>query len=456
MKRFLPLLLISVAVPSAASAQSAPAADTVFVAAPTGEEATDRAAVQAAFDAVTPEGTVQFATGTYLLGRGADLTVPDVTVLGHPDGTVLRGCAPDRFDLPAEGDAMAALGSVADGCTGLYVLADRQTIRGLTFDHTWHGIHVSEPLWRRGNAADPSTIRGYGGHVIEGNVFRYVPNGIRVVGPTDDVTVIRDNRVENAYHAFQSNGAPVHVLDNRISVPEPHAVPTSKYPESGIILSPGMTPDGCEGSRVAGNVIDGTVNGIQVMAGGFGQCRDHEIRDNEIRVRAVPLPPDYPDHLRTLFFGEDMEGSAVTGTAIRLDGRLDAETGATSAAPAAATITDVVVENNRVIGGHGLGILVAAAADNRIVGNEVSGIRERSPFPGLTWGEDPSHWRDANGAGIWVAPGSDRNVIAGNTFEDLAGAAAVVEGDENRLELGADEDLRDRGRGNELDVRSDD
>lgn len=67
-------------------------ADTVFVAAPTGDSATDRTNVQAAFDAVQPGGTVRFAPGMYMLGAGVRLTVPDVTVLGHPDGTVLRGC----------------------------------------------------------------------------------------------------------------------------------------------------------------------------------------------------------------------------------------------------------------------------------------------------------------------------------------------------------------------------
>lgn len=36
------------------------------------------AGVQAIFDAVRPGSTVQFAPGTYLLGAGARLTVPDV------------------------------------------------------------------------------------------------------------------------------------------------------------------------------------------------------------------------------------------------------------------------------------------------------------------------------------------------------------------------------------------
>lgn len=46
------------------------ATDTVHVAPPIGDNATDRANIQAAFDAVQPGGTVLFSPGTYLLGAG--------------------------------------------------------------------------------------------------------------------------------------------------------------------------------------------------------------------------------------------------------------------------------------------------------------------------------------------------------------------------------------------------
>lgn len=58
--------------------------DTVRVAPPTGAAETDRPNVQAAFDAVRSGGTILFASGTYMLGAGARLTVPDVSILGHP------------------------------------------------------------------------------------------------------------------------------------------------------------------------------------------------------------------------------------------------------------------------------------------------------------------------------------------------------------------------------------
>jgi hypothetical protein len=423
----------------------APPRDTVWVAAPTGQVETDRVQVQEAFDRVQPGDTVRFAAGMYVLGEGARLTVSDVTVLGHPDGTVLRGCDPERFEF-AEGFGMDDVVAIAMGCTGLFVLADRQIIRGLTFDHTWHGIYVGHLPSPSG---DPPTEPGFGGHRIENNVFRNVPNGIRVVGPTDAPTMIRDNEAVNAYHAFQSNGAIVHILDNRITVPEPQTVPAAYYPESGVILSPGPASASCAGSRVVGNVVEGTVHGIQVLAGGSawgGTCSDHEIRDNEIRLRQIPLPTGYPRNLRDFYFGEEAEGSAVTGTAIRLHGELlgPADGGA-------ATITNVVIQDNRIVGGHGLGIQLARASGNRIVGNQISAIRRRSPFPGLTWGDDPNRWREANGSAIWISEGSDENLVAGNIFTEIEGPEVYVAGDRNDIRVSDPAAVvRDEGRGNRV------
>jgi parallel beta-helix repeat protein len=420
--------------------------DTVHVALPTGETETDRANVQAAFDAVQPGDVVRFAPGTYLLGAGARLTVPDVTVLGHPGGTVLRGCEPERFDLP-DGFGMEEVGAIAMGCTGLYVLAENQTIRGLTFDHTWHGLFIGAAPWLGPPGESGTPASGLGGHLIEKNVFRNVPNGIRVVGPSARVTVIRDNEVVNAYHAFQSNGAPVHVIENRITVPEPETVPAAYYPESGVILSPDADGAGCMGSRVEGNDVSGTIHGIQVLAGAWGRCSEHEIRNNVIRVRQVRLPSGYPSHHHRFYFGEGAEGSAVAGTAIRLYGAM--EDGAAPEGGSTATIAGVVVQDNRVLGGAGLGIQLVNASGNRIEGNHVSDIRARSPFPGLTWGDRPQCWREANGSGIWLSPASNENEIIGNVFEDVASHAVVLEGDGNVVELRSEGDgVRGLGTGN--------
>lgn len=414
--------------------------DTIRVAAPAGQPDIDRPRVQEAFDRARPGDTVLFAAGTYVLGEGARLTVPDVTVMGHPDGTTIKGCEPHRFDLP-EGSLMENLPPIVMGCTGLFVLADRQTIRGLTFEHAWHGILIGHPPWLASPPGQAAPDTSFGGHRIENNAFRNVPNGIRVIGPSSEVTLIRDNEVVNAYHAFVAEGATVRIVNNWITVPEPDSVPASYHPESGIIVNPGLAMGRCEGSHVVGNVIDGTVHGIQVLAAGGRGCTGHEIRDNFVRVRRVPLRPDYPRHLMNVYFGEDAEGTAVTGTAIRL------------VADTSATVTDVLIRNNRVLGGHGLGIQLERASGNRIAGNYISRIQRRSPFPGLTWGDDPERWRAANGSAIWISDGSTNNVVEGNAFRDIEGPAIHVDGDDNEIGLkDGDPAVRDEGRGNRVVV----
>ena len=421
----------------------APAPDTVLVAPPTGSVEIDPVQVQEAFDRVQPGDTIYFAPGTYLMGQGARLTVPEVTVLGHPDGTVLRGCEPEHFEL-REGLGMEDQTDIVFGCTGLFVLADRQTIRGLTFDHAWHGLVVGHLQGPPGTG--PANV-SFGGHRIEGNTFRHVPNGIRVIGPTDAVTVIRDNEVVNAYHAFNINSAPVHLIDNRISVPDPHSVPTSSHPESGVILSATGPPNAsCEGSLVAGNIIDGTVHGIQVLGGPGEVCADHEIRDNIIRIRPVPLPAGFPDHLRDFYFGEGAEGTTVAGIAIRLYGiTLD---GDSAAGP---LVRDVQVTNNRIVGGSGLGIQLVATTGAQIVGNTISYIRRRSPLPGLTWGDDPERWRSANGAGVWISEDSGDNLVADNFFHEIDGPFVQIAGAENEIHFReTDPPVVDRGRDNRI------
>jgi hypothetical protein len=49
-----------------------------------------RAKPLAALDQVQPGGTILFAPGTYLVGELIRVTVPGVTLQGHPDGTTLR------------------------------------------------------------------------------------------------------------------------------------------------------------------------------------------------------------------------------------------------------------------------------------------------------------------------------------------------------------------------------
>jgi len=64
---------------------------------------------------------------------------------------------------------------------------------------------------------------------------------------------------------------------------------------------------------------------------------------------------------------------------------------------------------------------------------------------------NPPEWADANGSGIWISPGSDGNEIIGNTFEDVASHAIVLEDDSNRVETRSSSDtVRDLGSGNRV------
>lgn len=405
--------------------------DVVLVDAPTGQAESDRRNIQAALDRVQPGGTVQFATGTYRLGEGVRLMVPNVTVQGHSDGTVLRGCDPELMEFPAPPNELNE-GAIIQSCGGLYAITDRQTIRDLTIEYAFHGIWVgSTPPWFPPDDDDAPTA-SQGGHIIENNVFRYSTNGVRVVGPAEQATVIRGNEAINTYHAFQTNGAEVHFLNNRINVTQPDDIPFSHHPESGITINrwevEGHT---CEGSSVEGNVIEGMMNGIQVFASPGLTCNGHEIRDNEIRLGEVPLADDYPEYLRNFFFGPDSRGTAITGTAIRLYG-----VSSSSEDQADGRVIGVLIENNRVLGGAGLGVQLQHASNNRLIGNEISGIRKRDPFPGLTWFDDTTAWEDANGSGIWISTGSENNYLEGNRFNDVEASAVHDDSEGNEVPLG--------------------
>lgn len=348
--------------------------DTVYVAPPTGKSDIDRANVQIAFDAVRPGSVVQFAAGMYMLGAGARLTVPNVTVLGHPEGTVLRGCDPEAFMIDE-----SAIGKVSFGCTGFFVQAEHQTIRGLTFEYTWHGIVVgpypttaeeATSLMESGQLGPP--VYPAGGQHIEGNTFRRSPNGLRVLGTGDDVSVVRDNDFIDVFHAIGIYGAPLHFVDNRILVEKPERVPFTTHPGSAVLVSPGNTD--CTGHVVAGNRIEGHPDAIYVLVPRGETCHGVEIRDNTIHVARVTLPE------AGVFYERTEKDSTMVGAPItlmnnaRLSGMPEADT--------AGVLENVIVHENRVIGAEGVGIVVQDASRNRITGNTITGIQQRIPFPG--------------------------------------------------------------------------
>lgn len=425
-------------------AGAVPGADTVRVPAPTGVKEQDRANVQAVFDSVRPGETVLFGQGMYMLGAGVTLKVPDVTVLGHPGGTTLRGCDPEAFEVE-EADFLP----LVFGCTGFFVQAERQSIRDLTFEYTWHGIvvgpypsSVEEAAATQGMM--PASYEA-DGQRIEGNTFRATPNGMRVLGTGDEVSVVRDNDFIDTFHAIGIYGPPLHFVGNRVTVSDPAKVPTSGHPGSAILVSPQNTD--CAGHVVAENTVEGHPGAIYVLGFTGAICRNVEIRDNVVRVARVPVPPD--GWVTPVPAGE---APVMVGVPITLAIQEWTLPGASGDVPEG-VLEGVVVQGNRVSGADGIGVLVGGSR-NRIVDNVITGIRRREPFPGINWDPSLVTWAEGNGSGIWVGPGARENEITGNTFQGIAGAEITLEGDANQVELVAPADSAlDLGSGNSVSRR---
>jgi proline-specific peptidase len=417
----LALPVLWAAEPATAAAQHAPAAvDTVHVAPPTGK-AVDRASILAALEQVRPGGTVQFAAGTYLVGDGVRVTTPRVTLLGHHDGTTLRGCDPELI---------TDLRFLAFNCNGLQLEAGQQAVRDITFEHAYAGVYLGP-----GMGDTRQDIRD-GGDRVEGNTFR-TGYGIIVEGDWADPSIIRGNRFINTFHGIGISGGTVHLLENHFAVPQPELAPIAGFPSDAVMISPRRRPPGdtlaatCGRNVVAGNHIEGSPYGIQIAVNQPGSsCRGTVIRDNTIEVRRVRSAA--PDRLPAGFGWSDESDSTFVGVPIVLHNYTGTTDSAASAAESG-VIEDNVIEGNRIIGAEGPGMHLHYASRNRIVNNEFSGIRLRDPFPGHTI-DRPEPGRAGNGVAIWVSPGSDENEIIGNTFEGIASHAIVLEGDRNRVE----------------------
>ncbi|RFF31770.1 amidohydrolase family protein [Wenzhouxiangella sediminis] len=415
---------------------------TIDVAPPMGDAAADRASVQAAFDAVRPGGTVRFAPGRYLLGSGARLTASDVVVLGHPEGTTLRGCAPEAFDVADDERERLVF-----GCTGLYLQGERQTVRGLTFEYTWHGIVIgpfpttaeeAAIFWERAGSEPPAHPAG--GHRIEDNTFRAAPNGLRVLGAGEELSIVRNNNFIDVYHAIGIYGAPLHFVDNRVLVEDPERVPLTRAPGSAVLVAPGDRA--CAGHVVAGNRIEGYPDPIYVYAEVGETCRGVEVRDNLIRAARVRIPGPGA-------FGEfsSEHDATLVGTPITVLGATPRE----GDEEPAGRLEAIVVEGNRIEGAEGLGMRIQGVTNSRIEGNIIQGVRARQPFPGNTWDGAEQTWEAANGSGIWLSSSSDDNVISDNAFEDIAAFSVFVEGDNNHVALiEAADTVRDVGHGNRI------
>jgi uncharacterized protein len=403
---------------------AASGSDIVHVAPPMGEPEADRASIVAALAQVRPGGTVQFAPGTYLIGEIIPVPIPSVMLLGHPQGTTLRGCTPDEYeemesDAAAAGDDWRARFIAVRGCGTFEFTGGHATVRGFGLEYTRMGLILGCCH------ADREHRPTEGGYIIEGNTFRNSGNGVRPGLLSTEPTVIRGNRFINTYHAVSAMGGHLHVLDNDMSVPDPDRVPGVGHPSFAISFCG-------DHNVVAGNRIEGYLVGVEIHAWGEG-CRHNVIRDNTVLVRRIRLAAE-PGIGRS---GES--DSTIVGVPVALLN----ESGN-------ALLEHNLIEGNRILGAEGIGIEVLRASRNRVINNTITGIRARDPFPGNTLGYTPE-WQEANGSAIWVSRGSEENEILGNTFEDIASDAIVLEGDRNRVDTrDAGDSVRDLGSGNRV------
>jgi hypothetical protein len=367
-------------------------AHAVQVAPPAGDPAQDRAAIQAALAAVQPGGTVQFASGTYEVGAGAPSAIlvltPRITLLGHPDGTMLHGCDPVDVGF---GD-----------CEGLLLAGGHQTVRGIEF------VGMSSALILIPGEG------GAGGYRVENNAIRNVWEGVSLVGELAQPAVVRDNTFINAGVAVALLGSPLHAIDNYIAAPEPALVPIDGAAFAGIWAFAwdllGLGP--CDGNIVARNWIGGYPTGIGFEMVEGQTCSHNVIRDNTIIADGV-----FEGFFLPALFVWNYSGQA-----------------------------DLVEHNlfrgNRVLSATGAGVAIFGASNTRVVGNVIQDV---APSP---WGA----WVGVgNGSGVWVSPGSSANRILANTFGDVATYAVVVEGDGNHVAtIRASDSVLDLGTGNRV------
>ena len=414
----------------------------VEVALPTGDPAQDRPAILRALDRVEPGGTVQFAPGLYVVGEVVSVTTDRVTLLGHPDGTIYRGCDPDdyqgmqeRFEAALSEGRQEESVSIVRSCGSMELIGTGVTVRGFTFEHSRLGVCTN-------SCTDFASPRDGGGYVIEGNVFRNSGNGVRPDQNSAEASFIRGNVFVNTFHAVSGGGIGTHVVDNDISAPSPDSAP-----ERIVSFAIGFSGGGegvfddspCRDNVIAGNRIDGHPDGIKLLANPGGSCVQNAIRDNTISATRVPRTAVDP---RFVDVSDERDSTAV-GLPIQLYGWSDGSR-------EAGRVDDNTIEGNVILGSEGLGIALTLASGNRILGNEFSDIRPRVPFPGNTIVYDPAAWGDANGAAIWISAGSDENEIHGNAFTNVAGPVVALAGDGNRVTVDAGQLVRDRGEANEV------
>lgn len=248
----------------------------VAVPAPTRDVREDRRAVQTVVATLIPGDTLHFGAGTYRLGGGLVVSVPDVVLQGDTDGTVLEGCSPTAVQAMGEEAFLAE-------CAGLVLTGARQQVRGLTF------ARFSTALVLAGGRDSAGPIpQADGGQRVEDNTFRE-SSRVEVWSDTDAPTVIRANRFVHLHHPLQLLGRGIEVRDNRIESLDDTRVPYAS-PGSAITLRP-LRDGRCGDVAIVGNTLRGHAHGVVLMiaaddAAG-AHCTRVTMEDNAITLSAT-------------------------------------------------------------------------------------------------------------------------------------------------------------------------
>jgi hypothetical protein len=378
----------------------------VHVAPPQGNPAADRAGILAALAELRPGGTVQFAPGTYVIGFNDDtwnylpVTVPRITLRGHPHGTTIRGCdlEPDQI--------------VNGGCIGFELSGGRQSVRGLTFRDMTQAISLGED-WFLGPAENR-----VGGYLVEGNTFRDVTWAVSAYGKWAQPAVVRENSFINVFEGVAVYGGRAHVVENHFSAPEPGRIPNWFAPVYAVTLNAweaGFISTGpSEHNLVARNHVDGFVDALSVFVLGTGApCRHNVIRDNVVLDSREYQPGGGAGPI----FISNWTGDA-------------------------GLLTDNLVEGNRIDGSFGNAVIVLAGERTHVVNNTITDVVVTLPF---------QPWLGGNGSGVWISEESGENRILNNTFADIEAEEVVLDGNYNHVATTSVSDVvRDLGTGNRV------
>jgi parallel beta-helix repeat protein len=285
---------------------------------PTGNAPDDVASIREAIARVPSGGTVQFAKGTYKIATDEIaeqivVSVPGVTLQGHPGGTTIE-----------------AVVFLADYLLGHFLLnGGHQTVRNLTFQNFSTALSLGE-------SRSP-----VGGYRIENCTFRQGDLGLELVGFSTDATTVENNDFINLSLPFVVWGKTLHFRNNRVTAPQPEKTPFGRPFNAGIIQTDFLAGGNiCENNVLEGNSISGNADGF--IIGGFEgeHCRNNVIRNNTFKNQRV--------------FNAFDNGSLLSGVG--------------------PTVENNLITGNVLKGSEGLGIVIDEGKNNRIIGNSVSDL----------------------------------------------------------------------------------